>query len=42
MRATVSLLFITACLALSVYAGPGTHQYNQPHSNYGDEKKNKQ
>ncbi|KAG2235118.1 hypothetical protein INT48_006499 [Thamnidium elegans] len=39
-----TLLFAFSCLFLLqvVSAGPGTHRYKEPHSNYGDEKKNKQ
>ncbi|CDS04759.1 hypothetical protein LRAMOSA07289 [Lichtheimia ramosa] len=37
------LLAIVSCILGLVLAGPGTHRYEQPgHSNYGDDKTNKQ
>jgi hypothetical protein len=42
MRTTFFLLTILLVSIHLVSAGPGTHRYQEPHSNYGDEKKNKQ
>jgi hypothetical protein len=42
MRTTLILLSILLGLFHIVAAGPGTHRYQEPHSNYGDENKNKQ
>ena len=37
------LITLIASIATLVIAGPGTHRYEQPgHSNYGDDKANKQ
>ncbi|KAK4508871.1 uncharacterized protein ATC70_013494 [Mucor velutinosus] len=40
MRTTLILVILAFMIAI-VHAGPGTHRYKEPHSNYGDEKKNK-
>ncbi|KAG0171922.1 hypothetical protein DFQ28_000787 [Apophysomyces sp. BC1034] len=42
MRATL-IIVLLLCLCLHfVAAGPGTHRYKDPHSNYGAEKKTKE
>lgn len=41
MRTTLILAILSLMVSI-VHAGPGTHRYKEPHSNYGDEKKNKQ
>lgn len=41
MRTTLVLAILSLMIAIA-HAGPGTHRYKEPHSNYGDEKKNKQ
>ncbi|KAI9312706.1 hypothetical protein BX666DRAFT_815411 [Dichotomocladium elegans] len=43
MRATILFLLFLGISANVVFAGPGTHRYEQAgHSNYGEEKSNKQ
>lgn len=42
MRTTLFLATFVLAFLHIVIAGPGTHRYQEPHSNYGDGKKNKE
>ncbi|CAM0141984.1 hypothetical protein VKS41_004313 [Umbelopsis sp. WA50703] len=42
MHSILPALLIAYLVALVAASGPGSHRYQMPHSNYGDEKKNQE